>query len=68
MITQNYLKYNTITQTLELTSKDLFSLRFGLFVSLFLIISAGAHMLIAIPDRLNKVYNDDLEKGINKFR
>lgn len=68
MITQNYLMYNTITGSLELTSRNLFSLPFGVLVAMFLIISAGAHMLIAIPDKLNNIYNQDLEKGINKFR
>lgn len=68
MITQNYMMYNTITGSLELTSRNLFSLPFGVLVVMFLIISAGAHMLIAIPDKLNNIYNQDLEKGINKFR
>jgi hypothetical protein len=37
-------------------------------VASFLLLSAGAHGLIAIPKKLNDKYNSDLEKGINQFR
>ena len=65
-ITQLYLTYNPITQSLELASKNLFELPFGVFVAVFLFLSAIAHALIAFP--FNKTYNDDLGKGMNKFR
>lgn len=68
MITQNYLFYNNLTSSLELTSRELFALPFGVLVALFLLVSAGAHLLIAVPNKMNKIYNEDLEKGINKFR
>ncbi|HKM29826.1 MAG TPA: heliorhodopsin HeR [Bacilli bacterium] len=68
MITQNFLQYNPITQSLELASSDLFALPFGVFVAIFLLLSAGAHALIALPKKLNDQYNSDLKKGINKFR
>ncbi|MDD3122203.1 MAG: heliorhodopsin HeR [Candidatus Izemoplasmatales bacterium] len=68
MITQNFLQYNMTTQSLELASKELFQLPFGVFVSIFLLLSAGAHALISIPNKLNQIYNSDLQKGINKFR
>jgi succinate dehydrogenase/fumarate reductase cytochrome b subunit len=67
-ITQNYLTYNTATQSLELTSRDLFQLPFGILVAAFLLISALAHALISLPKKTNDIYNADLEKGINRFR
>lgn len=67
-ITQNYLAFNPETSSLELESKVLFELPFGVLVATFLFISAGAHALISIPKKLNDTYNSDLEKGINKFR
>ena len=67
-ITQNYLSYNLETQTLETASKVLFELPFGVLVAAFLFLSAGAHALVSIPNKLNNVYNEDLSKGINKFR
>lgn len=67
-ITQNYLEFNQQTMSLELTSKALFDLPFGILVALFLFISAAAHALVSIPEKMNRIYNRDLEKGINKFR
>lgn len=67
-ITQNYLAYNQQTQSLELQSRELFKLPFGVLVALFLLVSAAAHALISGSSRLNRIYNADLEKGINKFR
>lgn len=67
-ITQNYLAFNQQTRSLELQSSVLFKLPFGIFVAMFLLISAIAHSLISIPKKLNDRYNLDLEKGINKFR
>jgi len=67
-ITQYYLSYNVETQTLENASKVLFELPFGILVAVFLLMSASAHALIAIPNRVNAIYNKDLGLGINKFR
>ena len=67
-ITQFYLTYNTETQSLETTSRALFQLPFGILAGVFLLLSALAHALISIPNKLNAVYNRDLQKGINKFR
>jgi len=64
-ITQYYLTYNTVTQSLELAVRDLFDLPFGYLVASFLLISAIAHSLIVLN---SKTYFADLEKGINKFR
>lgn len=67
-ITQFYLSFNTQTQSLEQVSKPLFELPFGIMVSLFLFISAAAHMLVSVPKKLNQIYSADLERNINKFR
>jgi hypothetical protein len=67
-ITQFYLSFNQQTQSLEVASRALFELPFGVFVSIFLLLSAVAHALISVPKKLNIIYNTDLEKGINKFR
>jgi hypothetical protein len=67
-ITQLYLEYNTTTQSLETAVKELFDLPFGIFVALFLLLSAVAHAIISIPKKTNAIYNSDLEKGINRFR
>ncbi|MBO1265450.1 heliorhodopsin HeR [Proteiniclasticum sp. SCR006] len=67
-ITQNFLQFNEQTMSLELASKTLFDLPFGILVALFLFISAAAHALVSIPEKMNRIYNADLEKGINKFR
>ena len=67
-ITQNYLAFNPATSSLELESKMLFDLPFGILVASFLFISAAAHALISIPKKTNEKYNADLEKGINQFR
>ena len=67
-ITQNYLAFNPATSSLELESKVLFDLPFGILVASFLFISAVAHALISIPKKTNEKYYADLEKGINQFR
>lgn len=67
-ITQIFLQYNTQTQSLETTFKELFDLPFGILVAVFLLLSALAHAIIALPKKTNAIYNTDLEKGINRFR
>ena len=67
-ITQNYLAFNPATSSLELESKVLFDLAFGILVASYLFISEAAHALISIPKKTNEKYNADLEKGINQFR
>ncbi len=68
VITQNYLYFDTVTQSLESTSKDLFTLPFGILVSVFLFLSALAHAIISIPKKTNEIYVSDLKKGMNRFR
>jgi len=67
-ITQNFLSFNQETLSLELASKDLFGLPFGVLVASFLLLSALAHAIISLPKKTNDIYNADLKKGINKFR
>ena len=64
-ITQNYLTFNPATQSLELASKTLFELPFGILVASFLLVSAIAHGIIVLN---SNTYFSDLQKGINKFR
>ncbi len=67
-ITQNFLAFNQETMSLELQSKAIFDLPFGIMVALFLFISAAAHALVSIPRKLNEKYSRELQQGINKFR
>jgi len=64
-ILQYYQVFNPVTQSLEVTSRELFKLPFGILVATFLLISAMAHALIVI---FNQKYVRDLQKGINQFR
>lgn len=64
-IIQFYLYFNPVTKTLETTSKELFTLPFGILVGCFLLISALAHACVVI---FSKTYFKDLKQGINKFR
>jgi hypothetical protein len=54
--------------SLEVVSRTLFDLPFGVFVAVFLFLSAAAHALISIPRGVNNYYNEGLKKGINPFR
>lgn len=67
-IIQFYLTFDPQTQSLVSTSKELFELPFGIMVAVFLLLSAFFHGLIALPKGLNTIYNEDLGKGINRFR
>ena len=67
-ITQFYLTFNQSTQSLEVTSRALFELPFGILVAMFLMISAVAHAVIALPKKTHEIYIKDLTRGINKFR
>jgi hypothetical protein len=67
-ITQYYITFNVATQSLEVAGRDLFELPFGILVAMFLLISAAAHALIALPRKTHEMYKRDLERGINQFR
>jgi hypothetical protein len=64
-IVQFFLKFNPITQSLEVAQKELFDLPFGVLVASFLLISALAHALIYLS---KDYYVNELKKGINSFR
>ena len=64
-ITQFYLEFNPVTQSLETSSRVLFELPFGIMVASFLLISAVAHGIIYL---MSDKYFNGLKKGINKFR
>ncbi|MDK2899227.1 MAG: hypothetical protein PWQ10_414 [Patescibacteria group bacterium] len=65
-INGTFLKFNTMTQSLEPTTKVLFDLSLPLLIAAFLFLSSVAHFIIATV--YNKKYNRDLENGINKAR
>ncbi len=64
-IIQSYLTFNPLSKELELTSKELFTLPFGILVASFLLISSIAHFVIVYKQ---KKYTEDLKDGINRFR
>lgn len=64
-IIQFYQQFNVETRSLEVVSKELFDLPFGLLVASFLFISALAHGYIALNA---KKYEANLRKGINPYR
>lgn len=62
-----FLTFDTSQMRLVTETKELWDFPFGVVVSSFLFISALAHFIIVSPWG-NKIYNKDLEKGINRFR
>ncbi len=64
-IIQSYLTFDFKIEALVTETKDLFKLPFGILVSLFLFISAGAHFIIVYKQ---KKYIEGLKIGINKYR
>lgn len=64
-IIQFYQTFNFETQSLEVVSKELFELPFGILVASFLFISALAHGFIFLN---SKKYEENLRKGINPYR
>jgi hypothetical protein len=62
----NFLRYNSSTQVLESSSRELFQLPFAGLIASFFIVSSVAHLLIAT--KYHKRYDADLNKGINKAR
>lgn len=66
-VTTSFLNFDTATQKLIPVNNTIINLPFGLMVSLFLLLSAIAHFLIASPGIFNW-YVKNLKKGINKAR
>lgn len=67
VIQSNYLMFDPERMTLVSNNERVFDLPFGILVASFLLMSAVAHFIIASPT-FNDKYNEDLLKGINKFR
>jgi len=70
-IFQHYLTFKETAPGegyLEFARSEIFTLPFFVLVAAFLLISALAHALISLPNRINTMYNNDLAKGINKLR
>lgn len=62
-----FLKFDMVQKRLVTFPEKLFDVPFAILVAVFLFLSALAHFIIVMP-RTNKIYNRDLEKGINRFR
>ncbi len=62
-----FLTFDTTQMRLVTETNKLFDFPFGIMVSMFLFLSALAHFIIVSPWG-NKIYNRDLEKGMNRFR
>jgi len=62
-----FLTFDVATMRLVTEPKEAGTLPFGILVASFLFLSALAHFVIAFPG-INKVYNDNIRKGINPFR
>lgn len=66
-LTYNYLQYNVLTQSLELTTETLAEITVGPLVALFLLISAMAHFTLASPFAF-RWYVRNLKRHINYAR
>ncbi|MBU2236140.1 heliorhodopsin HeR [Patescibacteria group bacterium] len=66
-ITTVFVEFNAQTQKLEPVLKEAFSVSVGPLVAGFLLISALAHLLIAMP-KINEWYNKNLKRGTNYTR
>jgi hypothetical protein len=62
-----FLSFDTEKMRLFVDSEVIGSIPIGVMVSLFLFLSAIAHLLVVLPG-INNFYNAGLEKGINYFR
>lgn len=62
-----FLSFDTTQMRLVTQIDSIGEAPFGILVSLFLFLSAAAHFIIVSPWG-NKIYNRDLERGINRFR
>ncbi|MHB1345963.1 MAG: heliorhodopsin HeR [Candidatus Humimicrobiaceae bacterium] len=65
--TVSFLKYDESLKALVTDTRNIGSLQIGVFVSVFLFISALAHFLVVLP-KINDFYNSRLLKNTNYFR
>lgn len=63
----NFLTFDTTRMTLVTDTQKFFDFPFAIGVASFLLLSALFHFLITLPG-LNKIYNDNISRGINPFR
>ncbi len=66
-VTTSFLKFNLLTKTLDPVHKILFNLKIGPLVASFLLLSALALFLLALP-KINGWYTNNLKKGVNYGR
>ncbi|MCC5889203.1 MAG: heliorhodopsin HeR [Alkalibacterium sp.] len=62
-----FLTFDETQMRLVTEPRHVFDMPFGIMVSLFLFLSALAHFIIVSPWG-NRIYNRDLERGMNRFR
>lgn len=62
-----FLRFDTASMRLVTDAKVLFTLPFGILVSVFLFLSAAFHFMVASP-KFNPSYNEQLAKKMNMFR
>ena len=62
-----FLAFDTTQRRLVTLPKELGLFPFGIYVSVFLFLSAAFHFLI-VTKKGNQIYNKNLEKGMNPFR
>ncbi len=66
-ITTSYLQFDPEVLELAPRLENLVDIKFGLFVAIFLFLSALAHLLLTLP-RIYEWYVENIKKGINYAR
>jgi len=66
-VTSAFLRFDPVTKQLDPLLKNVTDLKIGPLVASFLILSAVALFLVALPG-INKWYNNNLAKGVNYAR
>jgi len=65
-VTSSYLKFDVVTKSLQPSLSNIFSLKIGPLIAVFLFLSALAHLIVGTV--ANDWYNKNLAKGINFAR
>jgi len=66
-VTSAFLKFDFASKKILPNIENIFEIRVGILVAIFLFISSLAHLLISLPG-INNWYNQNLKKGINYAR
>ncbi len=66
-ITTSYLQFNPELMELGPRLEQITELKFGIFVAIFLFLSAVAHLLLTLPN-IYKWYEKNIKKGLNPAR